>query len=311
MQVQGIGSLNVRDFVKKVVVWNETKAGAVADRAVNAVVKFAVVNTLFTQRWAFLQLVKINFRGFATRLAQKSSEANKSWWQKIGGEWANFRDAIQEGKDKPYVFGIKKGEGARDEADMELLNNILVSYEKLNGEPLENAVFSTASGEIPLQAQYIGDAYAVAALVAAAGTVVALVLPYLNTKEETELQARIANGETLTEADYEKSFRLQATQAHIEEYNKQRADGKSEAEAIVEAAKVYAATMQKLRSQYNIKASAEKLAQDTAQANKPPVTQSSGSGFSFNLFHKDNLPLGIAMGLFLFRKPILKLFKTK
>lgn len=328
MNVRGIGNIapeRIGDFkswwketVKDVVVWNETKAAPFFDKAVATIYKFAKVQTLWSQRLAFLSLVKMNFRGFATRLSRKPESENKQFWENLGGDWTNFRDAIFYGKDSPYVFGVKKGEGARDETDEQFVKQVIKNYEEVTGEAFDNIVYSTTAGP---QEGYttatikgtIGDPYAIAAYVSAAATIVGLVVRYLGADADADLQAKVDAG-TASKEDYEKSWRLKATSANIAAYQKAKADGKTEAEAALEAMKAYAATMQQYRTQYNIqqtqdamladqKAAADALVQAQAQPAPSPV------GFNILQSITDN-PLPVALvTAFLFRKQLAKIFK--
>lgn len=328
MNVRGIGNTeqqNIGSFkswwnktVKDVVVWNETKAAPVADKAVATLYKFVKVQTLWSQRLAFLGLVKMNFRGFATRLSRKPEAENKQFWENLGGDWTNLRDAIFYGKDSPYVFGVKKGEGARDETDEQFVKNVIKNYEEVTGEAFDEVVYDTTAGP---QAGYttatikgsIGDPYVIAAYVGAATTIIALVVPYLGADADAELQTKIDAGTATTE-DYEKSWRLKATAANIAAYQKAKADGKTEAEAALEAMKAYASTMQQYRNQYKIQESQDALIADQkaaadalVQAQAQPVS----SAFGFNILQSitDN-PLPVALvTAFLFRKQLAKIFK--
>jgi len=325
MNVRGIGNTDQigslgswwKKVVKDVVVWNEEKAAPVADKVVSTLYKFAVVQTLWSQRLAFLSLVKMNFRGFATRLSRKPEAENKAFWEKIGGNWDNFKDAIFYGKSSPYVFGVKKGEGARDETDEEFAKQVIKNYEEVTGEALENIVYDTTAGP---QAGYttatigIGaEAAAIAAYVSAAATIIGMIVPYLGADADADLQAKIDDG-TATKEDYEKSWKLKAAAANIDAYNKAKADGKSEAEAALEAMKAYAATMQQYRNQYNIQQTDAALAADqkaAADALAQAQAQPAPSPFGFNPLQMitDN-PIPVALiTAFLFRKQIAKIFK--
>lgn len=328
MNVRGIGNTepqNIGSFgswwkgvVKDVVVWNETKAAPVADKAVATLYKFAKVQTLWSQRLAFLALVKMNFRGFATRLSRKPEAENKEFWENLGGDWTNFRDAIFYGKDSPYVFGVKKGEGSRDETDEELVKNVIKNYEEITGESFDDIVYDTTAGPqdgfmtATIQGN-IGEAIAIAGYVAAAATIIALVVPYLGRDADADLQAKIDAG-TATDADYEKSWKLKATSANISAYQKAKAEGKSEAEAALEAMKAYADTMQQYRTQYNLQQTEAALAADQQAATDALMqakAQPAPSPFGFNPLQMitDN-PIPVALGLaFLFRKQIAKIFK--
>lgn len=307
---------DVKDAATKVVTWNEQKA---APAVVDAVTKFVKVNTLWSQRAAFLQLVKINFRGFATRLSRKPEAENRAFWERIGGEWANFRDAIKEGQNKPYVFGIKKGEGARDESDQDFVQNAVKNYQEVTGENLNDVVYDITAGPqtgftTASLTNSIGDPYVIAAYVGAAVTVISLVVPYLSNDAEADLQKKVANN-TATSEDYEKVWRLKATQANLNAYTAAKNEGKSEAEAALAAAKAYADTMSQYRKEFNLEQTqaaleADKRAAAEAVAQAQAQTASSG-GFGFNIMQAitDNPVPVLAITAFLFRKQIAKIFK--
>lgn len=328
MNVRGIGNTdqNIGSFkswwnntVKNVVVWNETKAAPVADKAVATLYKFAKVQTLWSQRLAFLGLVKMNFRGFATRLSRKPEAENKQFWENLGGDWSNLRDAIFYGKDSPYVFGVKKGEGARDETDEQFVKNVIKNYEEVTGEAFNEIIYDTTAGPQPgyttatIQGSIGYTEAAIAGYVAAAATIIALVVPYLGADADVELQTKITDGTATTE-DYEKSWRLKATAANLAAYQKAKAEGKTEAEAALAAMKAYADTMQTFRNQYNIQQTQEALAADQKAATDALVTakaQPAPSAVGFNILQSitDN-PIPVALvTAFLFRKQLAKIFK--
>lgn len=76
------------------------------------------VLTLAPARQAYLALVRINFRGLATRqaqLLQKNPKDLDAFWTKLGGDVKKLRDAIAAGKNKRPVFGKGKGISAYDD----------------------------------------------------------------------------------------------------------------------------------------------------------------------------------------------------
>lgn len=61
-------------------------------------------------RQAFLGLVKINFRGLATKQAKvlaKNPKELEEFWKKLGGKFTNLKAAVNKGKSKRPVFGSK------------------------------------------------------------------------------------------------------------------------------------------------------------------------------------------------------------
>lgn len=63
-------------------------------------------HALAVPRNAFLLLVKVNFRGFATRLAQSDQGKLSAMWEKLGGKWSALKKVIDSSKNKKRILGI-------------------------------------------------------------------------------------------------------------------------------------------------------------------------------------------------------------
>lgn len=119
-------------------------------------------------RAAFLSVVLLNFRGLATKLAaalKKNPERTKTLWNKLGGNFNKFSDAINKGAQKKRILGIDesiegigsvaalaataapilvavvkflKGEGIQDEDSNALLDTGLEALETSGQKELPN-----------------------------------------------------------------------------------------------------------------------------------------------------------------------------
>lgn len=119
-------------------------------------------------RAAFLSVVLLNFRGLATKLAaalKKNPDRTKKLWNKLGGNFNKFSDAINKGAQKKRILGIDesiegigsvaalaataapilvavvkflKGEGIQDEDSSALLDTGLEALESSGQKELPN-----------------------------------------------------------------------------------------------------------------------------------------------------------------------------
>lgn len=131
---------------------------------------FAKINpVLALGRGAFIALVRLNVRGFATNIAMlKDTSELKKKWEAIGGKWSKLQAAVNKGKGKKPLLGKKK-----------------LSDEVLAEE---------------LTALYgIGDGGASAATLTAASSVIAIIIPTLMKllKKEGKKPTEDLNGDGL------------------------------------------------------------------------------------------------------------------
>jgi hypothetical protein len=298
----------------------EEKAIDVAKDVVKAGAKFISITSLWPSRSAFVNLVKLNFRGYATRMSNMDDLSKiKSTWEKLGGAWGDVWAAINHGKDKPYLFGIKKGEGARGETDSEFLSVVKNKFELENG-PFEDIIFDTAGAPLPGQTPTgstsvqikdgptnindviipgggfsakigYGEA-AVAGYIAAGAAVLTAIGGLISTNRSNKIADKEAQGLPVTKDEYEKEAKAKAFEAYNEAYQKSIAGGASEAIALAEATKASALEYARLKAIYE-----EKLRQ---QKNTDNGTDTNNDSLGVNLgaFFKQNALL-IGAGLLL------------
>jgi hypothetical protein len=78
------------------------KAGGLAKKGFMLLKKGA----LAAPRNAFLLLVKVNFRGFASKLAKSDQAALAKVWEKLGGKFSALQKTINSSKNKKRILGI-------------------------------------------------------------------------------------------------------------------------------------------------------------------------------------------------------------
>lgn len=103
-----IGRKKLRDRINNAWKNIKKKAGNVGKKAWQG---FKKVN-LAAPRIAFLGIVKVNARGFASklkRLLDKSPDKVKELWERFGGDYTKLFDAIKAGANKKPLFGTKGG----------------------------------------------------------------------------------------------------------------------------------------------------------------------------------------------------------
>lgn len=106
-----IGGL--KDFLKKagnVIKTAAQKVGSGVKNVAKKVGQGAKVIAIAPSRAAFLSLLLLNFRGFATRLASSiasghSDKLKTLWQQKLGGDYNQLVDTINKGKSKKALLG--------------------------------------------------------------------------------------------------------------------------------------------------------------------------------------------------------------
>ena len=89
------------------------KVGKGIAKAAKAVARFSVATTMQVPRKMFCLLLRLNFRGLATKLAnnEKAREKFKKTWRKLGGSTKSWSKAVEKGKNKKPLFGSKKLKG--------------------------------------------------------------------------------------------------------------------------------------------------------------------------------------------------------
>ena len=77
-------------------------------KTANQVVNTMKTTSLAIPRNAFLGLVLLNVRGFATSLKKLESKGNKfEWWDKLGGDVGKLKEAINKGAKKQRILGFE------------------------------------------------------------------------------------------------------------------------------------------------------------------------------------------------------------
>lgn len=106
---------------KKIIKENRTgiakgmqKVGQGVAKAAKATVKFIKNTTMLVPRSMFNLLLRLNFRGMATKFSNNPdaySRFLKTWKKVFGGKEKKLKKAIERGKNRKALFGKKKGVG--------------------------------------------------------------------------------------------------------------------------------------------------------------------------------------------------------
>lgn len=265
--VKGIGKIDFGRIAKAILSGgaSETKVGKRieddiqkgAKDVADAVSKSIAITSLWPVRASFLELLRLNYRGYATRIHRMSNtDKIKKRWIQLGGAWGDFNAAVNKGWDKPYLFGVKKGEGARGESDAELITSVTTAFKNSNGTAIQDVVWDTKAGPTTNQTanintganqtmQTIGDAYAVAAIVGAAATAIAALVPLINKSTNEDSLEKLNNGQTISNDEANKLANTEAATAYTKAKADAKAAGKTEAQAETEALAAAAAARKK------------------------------------------------------------------
>ncbi|MBQ3691096.1 MAG: hypothetical protein II937_14705, partial [Bacteroidales bacterium] len=157
-------------------------------KAMSKGVKFLKKGTMLAVRAPFLLLMRVNFRGMATKFSQNPEALKRfctTWRRVFGGSEKKLKKAIEKGKNKKAVFG--KGKGVKGliglEYELENLGNVLENYGVITEKTLRNEGLGFADGGV-------GEAMALASSVIAAAMsafeAVKAIIP--SNKEEAEEQ---------------------------------------------------------------------------------------------------------------------------
>lgn len=113
------------------------KVGKGIAKATKAVARFTVATTMQVPRKMFCLLLRLNFRGLATKLAnnEKAREKFKKTWRKLGGSTKSWSKAVEKGKNKKPLFGSKKLKGFT-ELQLNQLGAVLDEWGILKGYTL-------------------------------------------------------------------------------------------------------------------------------------------------------------------------------
>lgn len=91
-----------------------TKVGKGIAKAAKATAKFVKNSAMLVPRSMFMLLLRLNFRGMATKFAKNQnaySKFLKTWKKVFGGKEKKLKKAIERGKNRKALFGKKKGVG--------------------------------------------------------------------------------------------------------------------------------------------------------------------------------------------------------
>ena len=157
-------------------------------KAMSKGVKFLKKGTMLAVRAPFLLLMRVNFRGMATKFSQNPEALKRfctTWRRVFGGSEKKLKKAIEKGKNKKAVFG--KGKGVKGliglEYELENLGNVLENYGVITERTLRNEGLGFTDGGV-------GEAMALASSVIAAAMsvfeAVKAIIP--SNKEEAEEQ---------------------------------------------------------------------------------------------------------------------------
>lgn len=93
---------------------NRTGIAKAATKVGKGVVKVVKNSAMLVPRSMFMLLIRLNFRGMATKFANNQtaySKFLKTWKKVFGGKEKKLKKAIERGKSKKALFGKKKGVG--------------------------------------------------------------------------------------------------------------------------------------------------------------------------------------------------------
>jgi hypothetical protein len=114
-EAEFIGRKKMRDRLNRL--WgNIKKAANKAGKAAGGVWNAAAKVGFAVPRQSFRLIVKLNVRGFASklnRLLEKNPDAVKKMWERFGGDYTKIFDDIKKGSTKKPLFGVKKGRPKR------------------------------------------------------------------------------------------------------------------------------------------------------------------------------------------------------
>lgn len=178
----------------------------VARKVGKGIARFTVATTMQIPRTMFCLLLRLNFRGLASKLAnnEKAREQMKKLWRKLGGKTKSWQKAVEKGKNKKPLFGSKKLKGFT-ELQLQQLGAVLSEWGVFEGSETLGDIFS----EKELGNLGIAATTTTAAATASATPIIVKVvkmLAKLGVKvAETASEAK-ANGEEVEEVDEDVSI---------------------------------------------------------------------------------------------------------
>lgn len=115
----------------------------VARKIGKGIARFTVATTMQIPRTMFCLLLRLNFRGLASKLAnnEKAREKMKKLWRKLGGKTKSWQKAVEKGKNKKPLFGSKKLKGFT-ELQLQQLGAVLSEWGVFEGGETLGDIFS-------------------------------------------------------------------------------------------------------------------------------------------------------------------------
>ena len=115
----------------------------VARKIGKGIARFTVATTMQIPRTMFCLLLRLNFRGLASKLAnnEKAREKMKTLWRKLGGKTKSWQKAVEKGKNKKPLFGSKKLKGFT-ELQLQQLGAVLSEWGVFEGSETLGDIFS-------------------------------------------------------------------------------------------------------------------------------------------------------------------------
>ena len=178
----------------------------VARKIGKGIARFTVATTMQIPRTMFCLLLRLNFRGLASKLAnnEKAREKMKKLWRKLGGKTKSWQKAVEKGKNKKPLFGSKKLKGFT-ELQLQQLGAVLSEWGVFEGSETLGDIFS----EKELGNLGIAATTTTAAATASATPILVKVVKMLAEMgvkvAETAAEAK-ANGEDVEEVDEDVSI---------------------------------------------------------------------------------------------------------
>ena len=178
----------------------------VARKIGKGIARFTVATTMQIPRTMFCLLLRLNFRGLASKLAnnEKAREKMKKLWRKLGGKTKSWQKAVEKGKNKKPLFGSKKLKGFT-ELQLQQLGAVLSEWGVFEGGETLGDIFS----EKELGNLGIAATTTTAAATASATPIIVKVVKMLAEMgvkvAETAAEAK-ANGEDVEEVDEDVSI---------------------------------------------------------------------------------------------------------
>ena len=215
---------------KKKIKANRTGIAKAVQKVGKGIARFTVATTMQVPRTMFCLLLRLNFRGLASKLAnnEKAREKMKTLWRKLGGKTKSWQNAVEKGKNKKPLFGSKKLKGFT-ELQLQQLGAVLSEWGVFEGGETLGKIFTEKE---------LGDLGIAATTTTAAATASATPIIIKVVKMLAEMGVKVA--ETAAEAkaggedieEVEEDVPIETPAAESEEYAETAEDEPVEPEPV-------------------------------------------------------------------------------